>query len=238
MKSNLLLAPSVICHQWAVSKVTNTQANKQTLHLKATESLCDSTVVKGWVWEILKIAKSAALCHSEGEVITIQNAKALYYRDTLQWCKAVLREIEELTYCFHLLFYLSALHSSVTTWGSHSLKSSDTVLLFSFYSHARVIPYHRTEWGSWLKNILATPKNSCVCFWMVDSLWLSERDLPLTCYNNMSRRMGDKGFFGKGLSAKMNLSRTQHWQRFSGSQHRGTYSQWQLFKHCFAWFSP
>lgn len=159
-------------------------------------------MVNSCLWGILKIARWAAICHSEGEVITIQNAKALYYRDTQQWCKAALREIEEVTECFHLLFYLSALHSSIKTWGSHSLKSSDTVLLFSFFSHAQLIPYHHTEWGSWLKNTLATPKNSCVCFWMVESLWLSERDLPLTCYNNMSTRMGDKGVLGRDCQQK------------------------------------
>ena len=32
----------------------------------------------------------------------------------------------------------------------------------------------------------------------------------MTCYENMSRRMGDKRVFGKGLSAKMNFCTRRH----------------------------
>lgn len=42
-----------------------------------------------------------------------------------------------------------------------------------------------------------TPENLHVCVWKVESLWLKERDLHLTSYKNMSRRMGDKGVLGK-----------------------------------------
>lgn len=158
------------------------------------------------VWSILGVARWAAVWHTEGgEVITIQYAKALYYRDTLQWCKAVLREIEELTYCvFISLFYLSALRSSVISWVSHSPKSSIAVLLFSFFSHAQLFPYHPAEWGSWLKQrtSVTLKKLVSVCIWKVEALWLRERDLPLTCYKNMSRRMGDKGFLGRDCQQK------------------------------------
>lgn len=69
-----------------------------------------SGVRRRCVRRILEVARRAAVWHLEGgEVITIQNAKALYYRDTLQWCKAVLHEIEELTYCVFISFFICQL---------------------------------------------------------------------------------------------------------------------------------
>ena len=41
-----------------------------------------------------------------------------------------------------------------------------------------------------------------LCVWKAESQWLRERDLPLTCYENMSRRMGDKGVLGRGCQQK------------------------------------
>jgi len=57
----------------------------------------------------------------------------------------------------------------------------------------------------------------CVCIRKAESLWLRERVLPLTSRRNMSRRMGDKGVSGRGLSAKMNISTTGHKQAGNGS---------------------
>ena len=106
--------------------------------------------------------------------------------------------------CFHLLFYLSAFHSSITRWVRPSLKASDAVLLFSLFSHAQLFPYRCPEWGSWLEQrTFVTPENLCVCIWKVASLWLKERVLPLTCHTNMSRRMGDKGVLGRDCQLKL-----------------------------------
>lgn len=100
--------------------------------------------------------------------------------------------------CFHLLFYLSALRSSITSSVTHSHKSGDSVLLFHLFSHVQLFPHHCTEGGRWLKqHSFMTPENLHVCIWKVESLWLKERDLRLTCYKNMSGRMGDKGVLGK-----------------------------------------
>lgn len=46
-----------------------------------------------------------------------------------------------------------------------------------------------------------------------------------------------KGFFGREAVSKNEFQheRRRHWRRSTGSMHPGGYSQWQLFKHCFAW---
>lgn len=105
--------------------------------------------------------------------------------------------------CFHLLFYLSASRSSVISWVSHSLKSSQAVfsllLPWSTFSSSRhrmapkiEAPHFRDTWKTCV----------CVCVCEAESLWLRERDLPLTCSKNMSRRMGDKGVLGRGCQQK------------------------------------
>lgn len=46
-----------------------------------------------------------------------------------------------------------------------------------------------------------------------------------------------KGFFGRKAVSKNEFQheRRRHWRWSTGSLHSGSYPQWQLFKHCFAW---
>lgn len=66
-----------------------------------------------------------------------------------------------------------------------------------------------------------------ICVWLqkAESIWLRERSLALTCYKNMSQRMGDKRVLGSDCQQKWISARedttlaTIHW--FTAS--------WQLF---------
>lgn len=139
--------------------------------------------------------------------------------------------------CFHLLFYLSALRSSITSSVSHSLKSSDTVLLFPLFFHAQLLVIIALSGADDWSNILSWHLKTCMsasgrlnlCDWRRETfLWHATKICP-----------GEwviKGFWERTVSKnEYQHKRTQHRQRFSGSPCPGSYSQRQPFKHRFAW---
>lgn len=176
-KSNLSVASSSMSPvtsmqshcTYLVSVLAHKQPNKYNRCTNAKVSTCDWIEVRCGTEEWL----GKPLCGVLKEIIFIHVARALYYSDTWQWYKTVLREIEELTSCFHLSLYLSAVHSSVISWVSHSLTLSDAGLLFSSFSHAQLFPRHHAEWDGWLKQCtFMSPDNLCYCIQRDESLWL------------------------------------------------------------------
>lgn len=135
-------------------------------------------------------------------------------------------------------FYLSALQCLIMSWLSRSNKSPGcrVIIFLCLMAPLPHLPIITLERGGWLNTFVA-PDILCECVWKAERPWLRATDLAMTCNTNMSRRRGDKGFFGKRPVSKNEYQqeRTQHMRRFSGSPHPGTYSRWQRFKHGFAW---
>lgn len=96
---------------------------------------------------------------------------------------------------------MSAMHSSIISWLSHSRMSSIAALLFSL---CLTLPSSLR----WMVQLIEEPYFCDTwqpvrdCIYKAEPLWLRERDIPLTCSKNTSRRMGDKGVLEGGCQQK------------------------------------
>lgn len=176
--------------------------------------------------------RRAAVWQAKREVITILNAKSLYYRDTQQWCNAVLREIEELTYC--VFFFLFVSFAQFNDKLGHSLTQVDWCCVIVFLSlscsaFSLIIALNASADYSHLKTCPSASLRLNPCDWGRESfLWHATK----ICPGEWVRKGFWEGTVSKNESQH---ERTRSRRRFSGSPRPGSYSLRQRFKHCFAW---
>lgn len=113
--------------------------------------------------------------------------------------------------CFHLLFYLSALQCSIMSRVSHSNKSSDAVLLFSFVwmlNFPLIIALNgAADWS----NIYF--RDTWQLVWLRLEGWIPVIEGERPSSDMLHKYVQENGWwrgFGKRLSAKMNISRRGH----------------------------
>ncbi len=122
----------------------------------------------------------------------------------------------------------------IISWVSHS---SQVTLHYCFMfsvmlNFSLIVPLNKADdWSDillWHLKTCASGQQS-PCDWGRETfLWHATKICP--------REWVIKGFWEGAVSKnEYQQERIQHMRRFSGSAHPGSYSQRQLFKHCFAW---